>query len=190
MDLVWHRSNAWALNGRSAEFSLSARKRGSLASLFFIGLSMIPAEKQGGWSRIFIYLQLIARRSASSGLKNVSPVTYTYIYIFFFLLYLPFLLSSSRRDTPCSVPPKFLSHYQFFFCCFLRAEAKSPILSTPVSLLRGKKAARSNNSFCARAGENAPYKTEEMRARGWSWDKNSLRQQKRHAENYWMINER
>lgn len=28
----------------------------------------------------------------------------------------------------CSAPPKFLSHNQFFFCCFLRTEAESSFL--------------------------------------------------------------
>lgn len=94
---------------------------------------MIPAEAR--WVIQNIYLPTTNCSSFSQlGVKDclscyIYIYIHTYLFFFFFLnIVLAFSLSSSRRDTPCSAPPKFLSHNHFFCCCFPRAEAKSSYL--------------------------------------------------------------
>jgi len=112
-----------ALNGRLAEFSLSARNGISRVS-FFIGFSMIPAEAR--WVVQNIYLSTTNCSSFSQ--LGIKDSLLFYIHIYFCLLYLPFLYCPAGEIQPCSAIPKFLLHNQFFFCCFPRAETKSSYL--------------------------------------------------------------
>lgn len=158
------------LNGALGKKSRRARKKkraGSLASLLYIGHSMIPAEEQGGWSRIF-YLHTTNCSSFSQprDYKDcLSCHTFIYIHIIIYNLFCPpppfflrtrlFSVTRKRNAALISAPPRFLSHTTNFSSVIPLFEPKQ---SPPFSYHRpfaAKAAKEQNNSFCARAEKSA-----------------------------------
>jgi len=114
------------------------KRAGSLASLLYIGHSMIPAEEQGGWSRIF-YLHTTNCSSFSQlGIKDCLSC-YTFLYILLCNLFSPPFFSHTclfsaireRSIAFISAPPQFLSRNQFFFLLFLSSSRSKDSLLLP-----------------------------------------------------------
>lgn len=121
-------------------------KTGSLASLY--KGSRWSQQKQGGWSRIYLFAyktKNCSHSSASSGLKRLFLLylhtythlhTYIFLFLFCFIVHLCVFSLLSEKNTPFSsefllVFSRTYNTRQFFFCCFSRAETKSHLLSSP-----------------------------------------------------------